>query len=93
MRLSEDRIDAIAQKVAHRLVKKGHVASKRPLRQVSAWVEKAMLDLLKMEDAIDQEVAAYIEGLSNKPPQGSFAYQALFQKKKEEVAARRGFRL
>lgn len=91
MRLSEDRIYAIAYKIAFRLVKKRMVVSKKNLSQVTAWVEKPILDDLSREDEIDKEVTAYLAGLSKRPPEGSFEYQAMFQKRKEEVARRRSF--
>jgi hypothetical protein len=91
MRLSEDRINSIAAKVAFQLVKKRMVLTEKKLNQVTAWIEKPMLDDLQREDEIDREVQQYIRGLQKKPPEGSFEYQALFQKKKEEVARRRGF--
>ena len=91
MRLSEDRINAIAHKVAYRLIKKRLLTTPANLRQVTAWVEKPILEDLGREEDIDREVTAYIEGLEKKPPAGSFEYQALFQKKKEEVARRRSF--
>lgn len=92
MRLSEDRIDSLANQVAFHLVKKRLVTSSHSLRQVTAWVEKPMIAALTLEDEVDSEVTAYIEGLEKKPPAGSFAYQSLFVKKKEEVAARRGLK-
>lgn len=93
MRLSEDRIDAIAYKIAFHLVKKRQIISKKNVRQVSAWIEKPILEDLRREDAVDKEVTEYIAGLEKKPPAGSFEYQAMYQKKKEEVAARRGFKM
>jgi hypothetical protein len=91
MRLSEDRINSIAGKIAFQLVKKRMVVTKRRLNQVAAWVEKPILEDLRREEEIEREVTEYIRGLAKKPPEGSFEYQALFQKKKEEVARRRGF--
>lgn len=91
MRLSEDRIDSIAHKIAFHLVKKRQIISKHSLGQVQAWIEKPILEDLQREAAIDREVADYIAGLEKKPPAGSFEYQAMYQKKKEEVARRRGF--
>jgi hypothetical protein len=91
MRLSEERIDAVAHKIAFHLVKKRLILSKKNLRQVTAWIEKPILEDLQREEAIDREVADYIAGLEKKPPPGSFEYQAMYQKKKEEVARRRGF--
>lgn len=91
MRLSEDRINSIAYKIAHHLVKKRLIKTKVRLHQVETWVEKPILEDLRLEDVIDDEVTRYIEGLSKKPPFGSFEYQAMFQKKKEEVARRHHF--
>jgi hypothetical protein len=91
MRLSEDRIGAIAEKIAFNLVKKRMVVTKLRLAQVAAWIEKPILEDLKREEAIDREVAEYIRGLSKRPPEGSFEYNALFEKKKEEIARRRDF--
>ena len=91
MRLSEDRINSIANKIAFLLVKKRIVLTKKRLHQVAAWVEKPILENLEREVEIEREVSEYIHGLSKRPPEGSFEYQALFEKKKEEVARRRGF--
>lgn len=91
MRLSEDRINSISNKIAFQLVKKRMVLTTRKLNQVAAWVEKPILEDLRREEAIELEVAEYIRGLKNKPPEGSFEYQAMFQKKKEEIARRRSF--
>jgi hypothetical protein len=93
MRLSEDRISSIAGKIARQLVKTRTVMTKGNLRQVTTWVEKPIMADLAREDDIDREVATYIQGLSNKPPEGSYDYQALFQKKKEELSRRRGFKM
>jgi hypothetical protein len=93
MRLSEERISALASKIARRLVKKQMALSTQNLRQLTAWIEKPILEDLAREEVIDEEVKTLIAGLQNKPPVGSFEYQALFQKKKEEVARRRGFKI
>ncbi len=91
MRLSEDRINTIAYKIAFQLVRKRIVITSKRLNQVTAWVEKPILEDLAREEEVDTEVKNYIHGLSKHPPEGSFEYQALFQKKKEEVARKRGF--
>jgi hypothetical protein len=93
MRLSEDRINSIAGAIAMQLVRRRMVITKQNLRQVAAWVEKPILEQLSREDDIDQTVTDYIKGLAKPPPEGSFDYQALFQKKKEEISRRRGFKI
>jgi hypothetical protein len=91
MRLSEDRVHSIAEKVAFHLVKKRLVRTKQRLHQVTTWIELPLIEDLKREEEIDAEVAAQLEKLSKKPPQGSFEYQAMFEKKKEEIVRRRGY--
>ena len=91
MRLSEDRANAIAAKIAFELVRKRLLMSTRPLRQVTAWVEKPILDYLHQEEEIDEEVRRDLARQTKCPPEGSFEYQALFQKKKEEIAKRHGY--
>lgn len=91
MRLSEDRINAIAYKVAFELVKKRYVKTNHKLSQVTAWVEKPMIEDLKREDVIDEDVRRELAKLTKCPPEGSFEYQAMFQKKKEELARRRNY--
>jgi hypothetical protein len=91
MRLREERIGAIARKIAFELVKKRFLKTPRGLDQVTAWVEKPMLDNLRHEDEIDELVKQDLAKLAKCPPEGSFEYQAMFLKKKEEIARRHGY--
>jgi hypothetical protein len=91
MRLSEERIAAIAYKIAFELVKKRYVKTRQRLQQVTAWVEKPLLDHLRREDELDEEVRIQLSTRTTCPPEGSFEYQALFQKTKEALARRRGY--
>jgi len=91
MRLSEERIGAIAHKIAFELVKKRLVKTRARLLQVTAWVEKPLLDRLRREDELDDEVRRQLAKRASAPPEGSFEWQALFQKTKEELAKRRGY--
>jgi hypothetical protein len=93
MRLSEERIGAIAHKIAFELVKKRYIKSSQKLSMVTAWVEKPLLDHLGREDEIDEQVRRQLRSRTSCPPEGSFEYQALFQKTKEVVAKRKGYGL
>ena len=93
MRLSEDRITAIAHKIAFELVKKRHARTSRRLSQVTAWVERPMLDHFRAEDELEEAIRRELASMSTCPPEGSFEYQALFQKKKEERARKLGIEL
>lgn len=91
MRLSEDRIYAISEKIAFELIKKRAVLTKHKVAQVAAWIEKPILADLAREEEIDAEVRRQLQTLTKCPPEGSFEYNAMFQKKKEEVARRKGY--
>jgi hypothetical protein len=93
MRLSEDRVSAIAYKIAFELVKKRHVKTAQNLRQVTAWIERPILDNMIAEARLEEEVRAMLRGMSTCPPEGSFDWQALFKKKKEDLAAKRQYEL
>lgn len=93
MRLSEDRINAIAHKIAFELVKKRYVQTTKKLLQVAAWVEKPILEDIAREEEIDEETRRILRTMTKCPPEGSFEYNALFQRKKEEVARRRAYEL
>lgn len=93
MRLSEDRVNAIAYKIAFELVKKRYVKTAANLRQVTTWVEKPIIEHLSAEDALDAEVRAMLSKMTTAPPEGSVAWQTLFQKRKEDLAAKRQYEL
>jgi len=89
MKISEARIDSIAKKIAFKLVKERLVRTVKNLRQVSAWVEFAIYEDLKIEENINKETMEMLSKMTTCPPVGSFEYQALFQKKREEISNRK----
>jgi hypothetical protein len=93
MRLSDDRILSIAQKIAFKLVRKRCISTRENLRQVAAWIEMPILEELAMEDEINEEVREFFAKMKTCPPIGSQEYSAMFQKKKEEVARKRNYKL
>jgi len=93
MKLSEKRIESISDKIAFQLVRKRHLITNENLRQVSAWIEHAIVDNLKIEDEINEEVRSFLSRMTTCPPVGSFEYNAIFRNKKEEIAKRRNYEL
>jgi len=91
MKISEARIDSISKKIAFRLVKERLVRTVKNLRQVSAWVEYAIYEDFKIEESINKETTEMLSKMTTCPPVGSFEYNALFQKKREEVSDRKNF--
>ena len=91
MRISEDRIGAIAHKIAFHLVRKRMIITREKLQQVTAWAEKPILEDIRLEEVIDNEVREFIQGASKRPPEGSFEWQAMYDQKKEEIARRHNY--
>lgn len=91
MRLSEDRIAAIAQKVAFQLKKKRLVNPFMSVDLIQARIERPMLAHFQLEEKIDEEVRTVLSRSDDCPPEGSYEYQALFIKRKEEIAARHNY--
>ncbi len=93
MRLSEDRIRHIAEKIAKDLVDKKAVEATRGARFVSGVITQTIIQDLQREDDIDVEARRRLDRYPNAPPEGSAAGEALFQKIKREVAMERGYPL
>jgi hypothetical protein len=93
MRLSEERIRHIADRIAKDLLDKGAVEATRGARFVSGLITQTIIQDLQREDDIDAEARERLNRYPNRPPEGSGAAEALFQKIKREVAIERGYPL
>ncbi len=92
MRLSEERIEALAGKVADRLRDHPELIrfAGRP-QSLADEVERFLLEDLRIEDEINQEALDRLKTYSRNIPQGSTEWMLLLDKHKEEIAARRGY--
>jgi hypothetical protein len=93
MRLSEDRIRHLADRIAKDLVEKKAVEAGGGARFVAGLITQAMIQDLRREDEIDAEARRRLLRYPGRPPEGSGADEALFQKIKREVAMERGYPL
>ena len=91
MRMSEERIHFISQQVAKELIDKKMIEYGGSRIVLEAEISKVIMEDLKIEDEIDQEVAEMIAGMKRNIPQGSFEWNAIYQQKKEEIARRRNY--
>lgn len=93
MRLSEDRIHFIAQQIAKELVDQKLIRYAGSRVVLEAEISKVILEDLKIEDEIDQEVVEMISKMKRNIPQGSAEWNAIYFQKKEEVARRKNYLL
>lgn len=92
MRLSEERIESIASQITDALINNKLVELKvKNKKQVQAFIEKIILEDLKIEDEIEEEarktLAAYEKRFDPSSPQ----YQITFLQMKERIAKRRNY--
>ena len=92
MRLSEERINAIAERIVAQWQKSGSVkVAPREKKRLANRVAKVILDDLAIEDSLDREVRRRLRRMPSAPPEDSSAWEALFRREKEALAARRGY--
>ena len=92
MRLSEEKIEKIAEDLADLLTER------EDLVRVSVGAARLETDLtrflvadLRIEDEIQQEALARMETYSRKMTPGSTEWTILLEKHRDEIAARRGY--
>ena len=93
MRLSEDRINSVAYKVAFELKKKRLMRTLKPVTLIQARVEKPMLEYFEVDDKINEEARRQVLGSVDCPPEGSYGFQARMNQKREELAERFNYEL
>ncbi|MCX7019658.1 MAG: DUF507 family protein [bacterium] len=91
MRLSQDRINFIAQQVAMELIDKGYVKYSGSKVLLESEIAKVILEDLAIEDEIDREVVDMITSMKRNIPAGSAEWNAIYWQKKEEIARRRNY--
>lgn len=93
MRMSETRIRALAKTIAKDMIDQGAVEGKISVLNLSTLIAQVMIQDLKVEDEIDEEVRQRLLRYPRLPPEGSGEYEALFFKVKSEIASKRGYPL
>ena len=88
MRLSEARIEFIAEQIAKTLKKKRLVAYYNRRRKLSSIIARVMIEDLAFEDKIDKEVIDIINSIDRDIPEGSAEWSSIYQQKKDELAKR-----
>jgi hypothetical protein len=88
MRLSESRIEFIAQQIAQSLTDKKYVGFYHRKLKFHGIIARMMIQDLALEDKIDAEVEKIIKSIRRDIPEGSAEWVSIFQQKKEELAKR-----
>ena len=88
MRLSETRIEFIAQQIALSLTNKKFLGYYHRKLKLPSVIARVMIHDLAFEDKIDAEVEKIIRSIKRDIPEGSAEWVSIFQQKKEELAKR-----
>lgn len=90
MRLSEEKVNILAQKIYDQLKKSPNIRRHADQHKILIEIKKVLLKDLKREDLIDAEVEKILAPYKEKISQTSMNYQVLYKKAKNELAKRKG---
>ena len=79
MKLRRDYIDAISQRLVERLVSKDYITLHADATVVQAKISQTIIDDLKVEDDLDDEVRKILEGYTQQMRQQNIEYHEMFQ--------------
>ena len=88
MRLSDDRIQSIAGKIADHLTQQKMIRFEGLRTSLVTLIARVVTNDLKIEDEINAEVERMIESMQRTIPRGSAEWTSIFMQKKEELARR-----
>jgi hypothetical protein len=89
MKLRRDFIEFISQRLAERLIQKGYIQPVAEAKAIQARISQTILEDLKVEDDLDEEVRKILEGYTHQMRQQHIEYYEMFQKVKRELAKKR----
>ena len=91
MRLSEDRIEAIAQKIIEHLRAEKIIRLKGLPSRAVMEIQRVVIEDLKVEDEINEEVEARIDAMKRDIPYGSAEWNAVYTQIKDELCQKRNY--
>jgi len=91
MRLSDDRIQYLADQMADHLTHNKLIRFTGMRTSLVTVIARVITNDLKIEDEINAEVERMIESMQRKIPRGSAEWTSIFFQKKEELARRRNY--
>jgi hypothetical protein len=93
VRLTEKRIERLAETVVDELLEADLIDFKPTRRQMVAEVARFITSDLAIEDDITNEAMAQLNTYSRKIVEGTTEWMVLLAKHKDEIAAKRGYTL
>lgn len=93
MRLSEEKIDNVAEEIVEKLIETNVLALKEQGNKgiLINEIIKIIKNDLKIEDEIEEEVKRILGSYARKIEEESPEWKVLFQKTKEKLAGERGY--
>lgn len=91
MRLSEERIQFIAQQVVKELLEKKLITYTGSRIVLESEMARIVMEDLRIEEEIDREVAEMIGKMKRNIVPGSPEWNAIYMQKKEEIARRKNY--
>lgn len=88
MRLSDERITFIANKIGDALLKKKYIGYQKSKHTLTTQIARTIIKDLQIEDQIDEEVKEIIKSMQREIPEGSSEWVSIFQQQKEILAKR-----
>lgn len=93
MKLRREYIEYLSERVVDRLVKKGYIRLYADPKTVQARMSQTIMDDLKVEDDLDEEVRKILEGYTQQMRQQHIEYHEMFQRIKRKLANERNLLL
>jgi len=89
MKLRRDYIEFLGERVVQRLVQKGCIRLQADSKTVQAKICNTIIDDLKVEEKLDEEVRKILEGYAQQMRQQNIAYHEMFQMVKRKLIKER----
>ena len=93
MRLSEERIEAIALAITDRLAEEELVDLTIDEEDLASLIGEVMIEDFKREDDVQREAVEWLEVNRKHLDAGSSAWRIELERKREQIAIQRGYRL
>lgn len=91
MKLTEEKIQRLAERVVDRLLDDDLVDFKMPESRLRSGIGHVIEEDLRIDDEIANEAIAKIESYKREIPYGSDEWRLLFERFFREIAERRGY--
>ena len=91
MRLSEERITALAKRIANELLDEEHGDLEIDEDRFEFVIENRIIQILKIEDEIDEEASGWMHQHKPKLQDGSHEFEIELERVKKMLADQRGY--